>query len=83
MSFSRKMKHEAQINEMLDHVFRELEEPWMNDDDKRALRSESLSAMAKRGVTKEAMSAAIEEGVARGHSVERQLAMIREFCCEP
>jgi predicted nucleotide-binding protein (sugar kinase/HSP70/actin superfamily) len=75
------MKYEAQINAALDHIFRGMEKPWMDDDDKRQIREETLAQMASQGATKEVMNAQIEEGVKNGYSVERQLAIIREFLC--
>ena len=75
------MKYKIQIEQMLEDRFKELEEPWMDEQDKIDLRRLSLAKMTEQGITLEKMNKQIETGVANGYSVERQIAIIREFIC--
>ncbi len=71
---SNPMKYESEIKSMLDHVFKKVEEPWMDEVDKRQLREETLAAMPL-----ETMNAQIEKGVANGYSAERQMEIMQKF----
>lgn len=73
------LKHERTINEVLEHVFKTMEEPWMNENDKVEIRKLVMAEMASLGVTMEVFDAQIEEGVRNGYTSEQQLSAIREF----
>lgn len=73
------MKYEAQVNEILEKFFSEMDEPWMSEEEKLQFRDETLKEMGKQDITKETIDLELQKGVKNGHSIEQQMGIILEI----
>lgn len=67
------MKHEAEINEMLNIVFQK--ESWMADEEHKEIIEETFK---KIGINKQSLSNDIETGVKNGYTVKQQLYLVKQ-----